>query len=235
VTSKIRLLSNVVILPIHPIGTVAKQTLSLDDFSRGRLSFGVGLGTPLDDYDVAPAPRAGRVGRFEESLRTLRELWKGESLIEGHRRIGPPPLRPGGPELLLGANAPAALRRVGAFADGVVTWSFSANPAEARAAFDIVEASWREHGRTSKPRLLCGCYYSVGPRAADDLRAYFYDYYPKVLPGQVDQLIAAVRTVTPRAIRDTVSGFAKIDCDEFIFVPIKPDLAHLEGLAKILF
>ena len=62
VTTRIRLLANVIILPIHPIGVVAKQSLSLDDFSGGRLSLGVGLGTPLDDYDVAPAERAGRGG-----------------------------------------------------------------------------------------------------------------------------------------------------------------------------
>src|SRR5262245_28334977 len=234
VTSRIRLLSNVVILPIHPIGSVAKQTLSLDDFSGGRLSFGAGLGTPLDDYDVAPAPRAGRVQRFVESLRRLRELWKGESLIPGHRRIGPAPVRPGGPELLLGANAPAALRRAGELADGVVTWSFSADPAEARAAFDEVERAWKDFGRAGRPRLVCGCYYAVGGRASEDLRAYFEDYYPKVLPGQVESLLAAVRTVRPDAIRDVVSRFSGIGCDEFIFVPIRPDLAQLEGLAAIV-
>jgi alkanesulfonate monooxygenase SsuD/methylene tetrahydromethanopterin reductase-like flavin-dependent oxidoreductase (luciferase family) len=234
VTSRIRLLSNVVILPLHPIGTLAKQTLSLDDFSGGRLSFGAGLGTPLDDYDVAPAPRAGRVQRFEAGLRTLRELWRGESLLPGHRRIGPTPVRAGGPELLIGANGEKALRRAGELADGVVTWSFGADAAQTRRAFDVVEARWRECGRAGRPRLLCGCYYSVGARAADDLRAYFEDYYPKVLPGQVAELLAAVRTVTPAAIRDTVARFAAIGCDEFVFVPVKPDLAHLEGLAEIV-
>lgn len=234
VTSRIRLLANVIILPIHPIGLVAKQSLSLDDFSGGRFSLGVGLGTPLDDYDVAPSPRAGRGARFEEGLRTLRELWKGESLIEGVRAIGPPPVREGGPELLLGSNGHKALRRAGEFTDGAVTWSFGADPVEARAMFDVVESSWREFGRAGKPRLVCGCYYSAGPRAAADLEAYFRDYYPNVLPGQVESLLKAVRTVTPEAIRSVVSEFEEIGCDEFIFVPVKPDLAHLEGLAEIV-
>ena len=232
VTTRIRLLSNVIILPIHPVGLVAKQSLSLDDFSGGRFSLGVGLGTPLDDYDVAPAPRAGRGARFEDSLRALRELWKGESLVDGVRAIGPPPVREGGPELLLGANGPRALRRAGPFADGVVTWSFAADPVEARAMFDIVEDSWRESDRKGAPRLLCGCYYAVGPSAAADLEAYFRDYYPRVLPGQVDDLLRAVRTVTPGAIRDVVAQFADIGCDEFIFVPVLPDIAQLDGLAE---
>ena len=66
------------------------------------------------------------------------------------------------------------------------------------------------------------------------LEAYFRDYYPGVLPGQVDDLLAAVRTVTPDAIRDVVREFEGIGCDEFIFVPIKPDLSHLDGLAEIV-
>ena len=235
VTTRIRLLSNVIILPIHPPGVVAKQALSLDDYSGGRFTLGVGLGTPLDDYDVAPSPRAGRGKRFEESLRTIRELFKGESLIPETRAIGPAPVRRGGPEILLGSNGLKALRRTGAFADGAVTWSFGADPEEARRMLAVVNDSWRENGRAGKPRFVCGCYYAAGPSAEADLAAYFREYYPNVLPGQVEQLLAAVRTVTPDAIRDTVRRMQDVGCDEFIFVPVKPDMVHLEGLAEIVF
>lgn len=233
-TSRIRLVSNVIILPIHPVGVVAKQSLSLDDFSGGRFSLGVGLGTPLDDYDAAQVSKEGRGERFEAGLRKLRELFKGESLIEGIREIGPAPVREGGPELLLGANGKKALRRVGEFTDGVLTWSFGADPAEVRPMFDIVEASWRDFDRKGSPRLICSCYYAAGPKAAEDASSYFRDYYPGVLPGRVDEILAAVRTVTPGAIRDAVRQFEDIGCDEFIFVPIKPDIAHLDGLADIV-
>jgi alkanesulfonate monooxygenase SsuD/methylene tetrahydromethanopterin reductase-like flavin-dependent oxidoreductase (luciferase family) len=234
VTSRVRLLSNVVILPIHPVGVLAKQALSLDAFSDGRLMLGVGIGAPVYDYDVAVAPRAGRTARFEEHMTTLKELWQGKSLIEGLRPIGPPPVREGGPPLLVGALGPKGLRRVGQFADGLVTWSFAADAAEVRAMFDIVEASWVDFGRTGKPWLMAGCYYSVGPTAADDLDAYFRDYYPHIYPGPVDGLIATVRTTTDQAIRDTVRQFEDIGCDEFLFQPINASMHHLDGLAELV-
>lgn len=234
VTTRIRLSANVVILPIHPVGTVAKQALSLDDFSGGRLSLGVGIGAPLEDYDVAPAPREGRGARFEDHLRTLRELFKGESLIEGVRAIGPSPVREGGPEILLGATGKKALARTGEFTDGVTTWSFSADAVETRAMFDVAEESWRVAGRSGRPRLVCGCYFSAGPTAEEDLARYFREYYPHVLPGQVEKLLAAVRTTTPQAIQDTVSEFRDIGCDEFIFVPVATKRAHLDHLAEIV-
>ena len=65
---------------------------------------------------------------------------------------------------------------------------------------------------------------AMGPRQASCIAS-----------GQVDDLLRAVRTVTPEAIREVVSEFEEIGCDEFIFVPVKPDVAHLEGLAETVF
>jgi alkanesulfonate monooxygenase SsuD/methylene tetrahydromethanopterin reductase-like flavin-dependent oxidoreductase (luciferase family) len=235
VTTRVRLLSNIVILPIHPIGLLAKTTLSLDRFSKGRLSFGVGIGAPVYDYDVAPSPRAGRGQRLDNGLVALRHLWAGETQIEGLRPIGPPAYREGGPELLLGSLGPKSIKRVGKFGDGVVAWSFAADPAEGTRIFDAVRESWAENDRSGKPRLLCGCYYSVGPTAEDDLAGYMHDYYPPIFDAPVEPLIATVRTKTPQAIRNAVKQFEDIGCDEFIFQPIKADLAHLDGLAEIVF
>ena len=40
--------------------------------------------------------------------------------------------------------------------------------------------------------------------------------------------------VTPEVIREVIQQFEEIGCDEFIFVPIKPDIAHLDELAEIV-
>jgi alkanesulfonate monooxygenase SsuD/methylene tetrahydromethanopterin reductase-like flavin-dependent oxidoreductase (luciferase family) len=234
VTTRVRLLSNVVILPIHPVGVLAKQALSLDALSGGRFVLGVGEGTPLYDYDVAVSPRQGRTARFEEHMATLRTVWRGESLVPGLRPIGPPAVREGGPKLFIGALGPRGLRRVGQFADGLTTWSFAADPTEVRAMFDIVERSWREFGRSGSPWLMAGCYYSVGPRAEEDLGDFVRDYYPAIYPGPVDGLLGTIKTCEAGFIRDTVKRFEDIGCDEFLFQPINDGMHHLDGLAELV-
>jgi alkanesulfonate monooxygenase SsuD/methylene tetrahydromethanopterin reductase-like flavin-dependent oxidoreductase (luciferase family) len=234
VTTRVRLLSNIVILPIHPVGVLAKQALSLDAYSEGRLMLGVGPGAPVYDYDVAVSPRAGRIARFEEHMVTLRKLWRGESQVPGLRPIGPPAVREGGPPLLIGALGPKALRRVGEFADGLTTWSFGADPVEVRAMFDIVEDSWREFERQGSPWLMAGCYYSVGPNAQGDLDAYIRDYYPAIYDGPVEDLIKGIRTTDDQFIRDTVHRFEDIGCNEFLFQPINDGMHHLERLAELV-
>ena len=234
VTTRIRLLSNIVILPVHPVGVLAKQALSLDAFSNGRLSLGVGIGAPEYEYDVAPAPRAGKWQRMEDNLVTLRSIWRGESQVEGLRPIGPPAVRDGGPELLLGALGPKSLRRVARFADGVVSWSFAPDAGEVRAMFDVIEQAWQEEGRSGKPRLVCGCYYAAGPNASDDLAAYVNDYYPALFGAPTEPLIASMSCVTPTAIRDAVKRFEDIGCDEFVFQPVAPSIGQLRGLAELV-
>jgi alkanesulfonate monooxygenase SsuD/methylene tetrahydromethanopterin reductase-like flavin-dependent oxidoreductase (luciferase family) len=235
VTSRVKLMSNVVILPIHPVGVLAKQTLSLDSFSKGRFRLGVGIGAPVYDYDVAPSPRERRTARFEEDIDALRRLWRGENAFPELRPIGPPATTEGGPEILIGALGPKSLRRVGRVGDGVITWSFAANPSEVRAMFDVVEAAWNEFGRSGSPKLLAGCYYAVGPTAGDDLTAYFNDYYPAIYDGPVAELVSTVTTATDRGVKDAVGRFEDIGCNEFIFQPIKASIDQAERLAELVF
>ncbi len=62
------------------VSVVARQTVTLDLLSNGRLRFGVGLGAPDDEFtrfgeDADPRRRA-RI--LDESLDALVELWSGE-------------------------------------------------------------------------------------------------------------------------------------------------------------
>lgn len=82
VTQRIRLMTTVLIVPVHNAGVLAKQAASLDALSGGRLTLGVGIGLREDDFRAAPASFRNRGKRFEEQLDTMKRIWSGQPLAD---------------------------------------------------------------------------------------------------------------------------------------------------------
>lgn len=64
------------------ISNVARQTVTLDLLSGGRLRFGVGLGAPDDEFTrfgESADPRV-RAGKLDESIDVLQQLWTGRDV-----------------------------------------------------------------------------------------------------------------------------------------------------------
>jgi alkanesulfonate monooxygenase SsuD/methylene tetrahydromethanopterin reductase-like flavin-dependent oxidoreductase (luciferase family) len=59
---------------------VARETVTLDRLSGGRLVLGVGLGTPADDFTTFGEPAGARAvaDRLDEALEVIAGLWSGE-------------------------------------------------------------------------------------------------------------------------------------------------------------
>lgn len=112
-TSRIGLVTSVLILPLyHPV-VVAHQVATLDRLSRGRLTFGVGTGWDTAEFDAAGVPFAGRGRRADEQLDTVRALWRDEADV----RLGVRPRTPGGPPVWVGGHSDTALRRALRYGD----------------------------------------------------------------------------------------------------------------------
>jgi alkanesulfonate monooxygenase SsuD/methylene tetrahydromethanopterin reductase-like flavin-dependent oxidoreductase (luciferase family) len=101
------------------------------------------------------------VRRLEEQLTEMKRIWAGE-----HRGsaggIGPEPVRPGGPELILGGSAQASFRRVALFGDGWIMGG--GTPDRFAQAAAGVDKAWQEAGRPGRPRKLTLAYFALGPR-----------------------------------------------------------------------
>jgi alkanesulfonate monooxygenase SsuD/methylene tetrahydromethanopterin reductase-like flavin-dependent oxidoreductase (luciferase family) len=58
VTERVKLGTTVLLAPLRPNATMlAKQALTLDDMSGGRLVLGLGIGARDDDYEISGLPR----------------------------------------------------------------------------------------------------------------------------------------------------------------------------------
>jgi natural product biosynthesis luciferase-like monooxygenase protein len=79
-TSKVRLGTSVVVLPLHQPIEVAEQLAMLDLMSGGRLEVGVGRGYVTSDYEAMGVPVAEGQERTLESLDVLLRAWRSEPL-----------------------------------------------------------------------------------------------------------------------------------------------------------
>ena len=78
ITKKIRLVTNIYILPLrHPL-SVAREITTLDVLSGGRLDLGVGVGWYNREFDAAGVDFDSRGAITDEALRVMKEVWTKE-------------------------------------------------------------------------------------------------------------------------------------------------------------
>jgi probable F420-dependent oxidoreductase len=75
-TSRIKILSSIVIAPLRPAGLLAKQVASLHAISRGRFVLGVTTSWQRDEYDALGVPFAERGAVLDEVIGACRALWE---------------------------------------------------------------------------------------------------------------------------------------------------------------
>jgi probable F420-dependent oxidoreductase len=119
VTSHVSIGPLVLALPFRNPALVAKMAAELDEVSGGRLILGLGCGWHEPEFDAYGYPFDHRVGRFEEGMRILAPLLRGETVTFSGRWhsatdavLLPAPVRPGGPPLLIAGKRPRMLRLV---------------------------------------------------------------------------------------------------------------------------
>jgi alkanesulfonate monooxygenase SsuD/methylene tetrahydromethanopterin reductase-like flavin-dependent oxidoreductase (luciferase family) len=227
VTSRIRLTTGVLLAPIYTnTALLAKQAASLDRLSGGRLVLGLGLGGRDDDFAASGVSTQARGRRLEEQVTMMKRVWSGEEF--GYTgEIGPAPVRPGGPEIILGGATEASFRRAARVADG---WIMGGGTPDMFAqAATAVDQAWKDEGRTDRPRKLTLAYFALGPEANSQAEGYIQHYYGWL--GDFAGQIAAGAAVSAEMVRSYVAAFEASGCDEIIFVPTSSRLDQVALLA----
>jgi alkanesulfonate monooxygenase SsuD/methylene tetrahydromethanopterin reductase-like flavin-dependent oxidoreductase (luciferase family) len=230
VTQRIRLMTGVLLAPLRNVGTLAKQAASLDMLSNGRLTLGLGIGGREDDYRAAPASFQGRGKRFEQQLALMTRIWSGQPVDDETGPIGPTPVQPGGPEVLIGGQTPAAISRIARWGNGYIAGG--GPPEQTNGVFRQVEDYWRNAGKPGNPRLVAIAYFGLGSDAAERVASYILDYY--AFMGPVAQYIAGAALTTPEAIKSRIQAFADIGTDELVLNPCIPQLDQVARLADVI-
>jgi alkanesulfonate monooxygenase SsuD/methylene tetrahydromethanopterin reductase-like flavin-dependent oxidoreductase (luciferase family) len=149
-TSRIRLGTGVLLLPLYRPREVAEQAGVVDLVAGGRLLLGLGAGYVEREFDVFGVDRSARGRLLEEKLPWLRRALAEGVAADGpggaDLPVGPRSPQPGGPPLYLGGTAPAALDRVARLADG---WFALAHYGWQRTAeaYQVLAGALRRAGR----------------------------------------------------------------------------------------
>jgi alkanesulfonate monooxygenase SsuD/methylene tetrahydromethanopterin reductase-like flavin-dependent oxidoreductase (luciferase family) len=234
-TERVRLWTTIVVLPARDAVMTAKELASVDVLADGRLTVGVGVGGREQDYEAVGAGFARRWDRLDDGVERMRAVWRGEPPFEGSEPVGPPPVQPGGPPLVAGAMGPKAIARAARWAVGVDgAWTLDGDEATMRASFDVIDAAWRDAGRTDAPHKSSSIWYALGPDAKDRLAGYAREYM-RIFGDDVGAWAAgAVTASTPEALRRAVEGAKAAGADEFFLVPTTPDPAELDRTREAL-
>ena len=123
-TSRIRFLTNVLVLGYHHPLEIAKRYGTLDRVSNGRLVLGLGVGSLKEEFELLDVPFDDRGARGDDSLRALRAAlserepsYEGEYVSFSGFVVDPCALQERVP-LWIGGRTARSLRRAVELADG---------------------------------------------------------------------------------------------------------------------
>jgi len=176
-TTKMRLITGVLVLPQRNPLVLAKHLATIDHLTGGRLDLGIGVGWLREEFDALGVPFERRGARVDDYIQAMRALWDGDDAsFEGEftsfsgMSCNPKPAK-GRVPIIIGGHSKAAIRRAGRLGDGF----FPATGAVLGVA-DVIDAM-RDEARAAgrdpdQIQVMTGC--------------------PDVLPGSGKDPLAAV-------------------------------------------
>ncbi len=234
-TSRLRLITSVMILPHRNPLVTAKMLATIDVLSQGRVTVGVGVGWLREEFEALDAPDFDQRGASsDEFLAIFKAVWtqdpvsfQGEFYQFNELRCLPHPVQKPHPPIWIGGHSRPALRRVAKHGDG---WHpVGANPAsplrppEMQAKLDELRRLTEAEGRD--PSTLTISY-----------KAPLYDVTQS---GDIDKQVGLERrpfSGTTAQIVEDIAAYGQLGVSDLIFdvrsETLSESLERMEHLAQ---
>jgi len=238
-TTRIKLGTGVLVLPLRNPTLAAKSLGTLDVISKGRLILGVAAGWYAREFDAVGVPFKQRGRLFERNFEILTKLWTQDRVTlqadEFNLReavMVPKTSQRPRPPILIGGYVDAVLKRVATKADGWLTYFYT--PESYRKGWEKILGFAREAGRD--PKTLTGTNQLailVGKSRAEteepmrkwlqtewDVAAWSESTIEHAIRGSVDECVEQLRA-------HVASG-----ADRLILIPYRYQPEQVEIIAK---
>lgn len=212
-TRNVRLGTTVLVLPyLNPL-VLAKALATLDVFSGGRLTVGVGVGALKHESDSLGSDYHKRGAYADESIAIMKELWTSEDPNFSGRffsfsgaKFSPKPLQKPHPPILIGGTSDAALRRVARLGGG---WHPNRlSPDELAAAIERLKAHLDSAGR-SMAEISLAVRYELDVLATEQAETKAPERGPMV--GTADQLLRMIEAYEGLGVQEMIFQVSSSD------------------------
>lgn len=214
---------------------LAKFLAGLDVISGGRVVAGLGPGSSERDYASVGIAFDERWPRFDESVRAIRALLRGESFNGRYYEITGPleprPARPDGPPLWIGSwGSDVGLRRAVRLGDGWLASAYNTTPERFGDSWKRLQQSLAASGCDASgfENGLATMWFHVDDRHADDV-------LESVLAPAVHRPVQELREQLPFGSADVVANklnsFREAGVKRVFLWPVADELEQLRRFA----
>lgn len=221
----------------HPV-VLAKAITSLAVLSGATVVAGLGPGSSAADYDAVGVPFEQRWARFDEGLRLVRALVRGEEAPDGvfYRAAGLrlDPLPPEPPQVWFGSwGSDVRLRRMAEVADGWLASAYNTTPgrfAEARARLDgHLSAAGRDPAIFPDVVSTAWLYVTRRPEEGAHL---IEDVLAPLLGRDPAQLAVQLPVGSPAHCIELLEAYAAAGARRILLWPVRDPTRQLEVVAE---
>lgn len=229
-TVQVRLLPDVLNLPLRPPAMLAKSAASLDLLTQGRVELGLGAGAFWEGIVAYGGPQrtpAEALDALEEAIQVMHAIWEqpkpgqvvnftGHYYSIYHVQPGPAPYHPIG--IWLGANRPRMLQLTGRLADGWIVSAGYVPPENIPALQKIIDESALSAGRST----------TAIRRAYNLAGSITQPGSPKMMPRRKGIIVGTAREWVEALAR----FYRELRMDTFIFWPLGDQVAQARLFAE---
>src|SRR6267142_1376682 len=238
-TSRIKLGTGVLVLPLRNPTVAAKALSTLDVISKGRLIVGAAAGWYAREFDAVGVAFKQRGRLFERNLEILTRLWtearvtlQADEFNLREAVMVPRTVQRPRPPILIGGYVDAVLRRVATKGDGWLTYFYT--PESYRRSWEKIVGFAREAGRD--PRTLTGTnqlaiYVGRSREATEapmrrwletewDVAAWSESTIEHAIRGSADECVEQLR------------AHAESGVDRIVLIPYRYDPDQVEQIAQ---
>ena len=245
-TEQIKIMTSIVVLPLHDMRSYAGEVVVADIFTEGRLLLGVGRGAFKFEMERLGVPMDETQARFNESLAVLQTLlseeevsWDGEFYKFDPITIMPRPAQPGGPPMMMAVMNPEGIYHCTKRGFHIQTTPLSGNHQLLLDQVGGFNRAKDEMGTAGEALTLTLSRVgfitknNADRQAKIDAAEYYYSRFDNVFtgPGIVehgmakplprnqtkDELAASLLIGSPQEIIDKLEPYAKLGIDRLIF------------------